>query len=314
MRSTAYTFLLLIFLFGCLGGNTGNDDYVTMNNTTGQYGDYSNDNSTFQYEKNEDCVDPTYTFSRMDEGILSQTSILIATVTCAGGKEILIYIDDQLIGRQTITSDEATPLNFPIIGINDGISRITALVGDDTIMSRDWEVKPLGNEEPGKNDYDAISFKEWRAMAFDIGNEIEVGQVKAYMKRLDSNFQPGTSVIAEIRGNDNGEPGALIAAGTVPSNEVPLNKRWIIFDLDSKTKLAPGRYWVVLKIEQTESVHLVSDVVNVYYNTADSYATGNSYTKEMRLFVNLSTGYATETNWQPLPYDKEYSIVLSTGK
>jgi hypothetical protein len=34
----------------------------------------------------------------------------------------------------------------------------------------------------------------------------------------------------------------------------------------------------------------------------------------MKLDVDLKTGNVTETTWEPLSFDREYSIVLSYGK
>jgi hypothetical protein len=71
---------------------------------------------------------------------------------------------------------------------------------------------------------------------------------------------------------------------------------------------------VVLKIEQTEEINLVSDLIQLHYVTVDKTAPGNDHTKQMILNVDEKTGMASETSWEPLHYDKEYNIVLTTSK
>jgi hypothetical protein len=66
-------------------------------------------------------------------------------------------------------------------------------------------------------------------------------------------------------------------------------------------------------VEQTESIKVVSDTVMLHYATIDRLEDGNDYTMQMDLDVDDQTGYAIETYWQPLSFDREYNIVLKSG-
>ena len=156
---------------------------------------------------------------------------------------------------------------------------------------------------------------EWRAMAVNVGNRINLDRVKVFMKRIDYRTQPATKVVIEVRDSDsNGMPGKVLDSVSVPVNVTTLTDNWATFKFDDKPALAPGKYWVVMKIDQSESVNVVSDTVTIHYTPIDKTAPGNSYTAQMILDVDPKSGLASETQWAPLSFDKAYDVVVLGAK
>jgi hypothetical protein len=259
----------------------------------------------------EACT-PSQSFSELGAGTLSKTTELVATVTCAGGKDIVVKIDGEPVVTQTIGTNATQPVKLEVPAITDGTPKLTVELGGETVFSRDWSVKPLGSDDIKGQETDSVSFKEWRAMAVDVENEITAAKVRMYLKRLQYQMQPGTNIIVEIRNDNGGNPGDVLSSVSRPFNVTTLTDNWISFDFDQK--LSPGRYWIVLKIQQTQNAGLLSDVMQVHYVPVDKQASGNDYTREMILSVDTKTGVASETQWQPLSYDRIYSIVLTSSK
>jgi hypothetical protein len=261
----------------------------------------------------EECTQG-YSFSEIEDSIYGSDESLVATVTCAAGKTLTVKVNGKTVATETVEENSTTPLEFSVPALKEGTLKVTVDDGNQTVYSRDWEVEMLGNSDLFGTGYQSFSFKEWVAMAFDIDNEVELGQVKAYLKRQSSQTQPSSMIVLEVREDQSGVPGELIASKKLPISETTLSANWLRFDLDEKTTLRPGRYWIVLKIDQTEEISLVSDVVTVHYAVIDRDVTGNDYTGKMVLDVDLKTGYATETNWEGLSYDREFNILLGYGK
>lgn len=261
----------------------------------------------------EGCEAPSYSFSSIDDGTFSQASELVATVTCGGGKKLTVTLDGEKVDSATIDTNATIPVKFDVVGIKDGTLKLVVDADGETVLSRDWEVIPLGDADTSGLEYDGVSFREWRAMAVDVENEVEAGQVRIYMKRMQYRTQPNTNIIVELRNDIGGKPGAPVASVTRPITVTTLTENWIKFDFDPKPTLSPGTYWIVVMVEQTEEVTLVSDVTNIHYVSIDKQTEGNDYTKEMKLNVDEKTGEATETAWQELSYDRVYTIVLSSG-
>jgi len=259
------------------------------------------------------CEAPSYSFSTLEDGTFSKTTELVATVTCGGGKTLTASVDGEEVDSVTVESNATTPIGFDVVAIKVGTPKVTVESDGETILSRDWKVSPLGDSDTSGLEYDAISFKEWRAMAVDVENEIEAGRVRAYMKRMQSRTQPSTNIIVELRDDSGGNPGNLVASVKRPITVTTLTENWINFDFDPAPTLSPGRYWIVFKVEQTEEVKLISDVTNIHYVAIDKQAEGNDYTMEMKLTVDEKTGEASETTWKELSYDRVYTIVLSSG-
>jgi len=261
----------------------------------------------------EECT-PDYSFSELEDGIFSKEEGLVATVTCAAGKTFVLSVDGKTVDSKTVSENATTPVEFQVPAIKDGTVEVKVDSDGETLFSREWEVEALGNQETLGMGYESFSFKRWIALAHPIESEVEVGQVKVYMKRQSSHTQPSSKIILEIREDNAGEIGSIVSTNSLPIDATTLSENWIKFDYDEKVKLAPGTYWFVLKIDQTEEISLVSDVVTVHYEIIDKQALGNDYTKAMTLAVDEKTGKASETSWEPLPYDKEFNIVLSYGK
>lgn len=261
----------------------------------------------------EDCT-PEYSFSEIKNSTFGSDEAIVATVTCAGGEVLTAKVDGTTVAKKTVPSNATLPVDFAIPALKDGTLKVTIEDSDEVLFSRNWAVEPLGNTDLFGTGYESFSFKEWVAMSFDIENEVELGQVKAYLKRQSSQTQPSTMIVMEVREDDSGKPGALVRSVKKPITDTTLTPNWLKFDLESKEKLSKGTYWIVLKIDQTEDITLVSDVVTVHYAVIDKEADGNDYTKRMALDVDIKTGVASESTWNPLSYDREYNIVLGYGK
>ncbi len=256
---------------------------------------------------------PSYSFSELQDGRLSDTATLTATVTCAAGKKIAVKLDGAEVASQTPATNATQPLQLEFGAPDDGTLKLTVEADGETVFSRDWNVVPLGSDDTKGLENDAVSFKEWRAMAVDVENTISPGRVRLFLKRIDFRTQPGTQIVVEIRDDDNGNPGDVVASVKRPINATTLSDNWLNFDFAEKPALQPGRYWVALRIDQTESISVVSDSINIHYVAVDKQSPGNDYTRQMMLDVDPKTGQGSETQWVPLSYDREYTIVLTSG-
>ncbi|MDD5172013.1 MAG: hypothetical protein PHF60_03170 [Candidatus ainarchaeum sp.] len=302
MRQILLVLLTAFLLFGCFGiggGGTG---------SAGQTGTPQLPGTTPPVEQ----CSPSYSFSELGDGMLSKTATIVATVTCAAGKELTVSLDGKVVKTTSVDTNATTPVTLEFAPTKDGTVSVEVKSGGESVFSRDWNVKPLGNENTIGLETDGVSFKEWRAMAVDVENTITPGRIRAFMKRMSFQTQPSTTLIVEMRSDNNGNPGNVVASVTKPFTVVTQTENWINFDFDSKPTLAPGKYWIVFKVQQTEDVNLVSDVAYVHYVSVDKQAPGNDYTREMKLSVNEQTGFASETSWQPLSYDREYSVILTS--
>ncbi|MEW6036426.1 MAG: choice-of-anchor R domain-containing protein [Candidatus Micrarchaeota archaeon] len=256
---------------------------------------------------------PSYSFSEMQDGTLGGNANLIATVTCAAGKRMAVKLDGVEVISQTPATNATQPVQFDFGTPKDGTLKLTVESDGETVFSRDWNVRPLGSDDTKGLENDAVSFKEWRAMAVDVDSIITPARVRLFLKRIDFRTQPGTEIVVEIRDDDNGNPGDVVGSVKRPINATTLSDNWLNFDFAEKPTLQPGRYWVVLRIDQTESISVVSDSINIHYVAIDKQSPGNDYTRQMMLDVDPKTGQASETQWVPLSYDREYTIVLTSG-
>ncbi len=258
----------------------------------------------------EECS-PSYSFSDLEPGTLSETAVVIATVTCADGETLSLKVDGAEAASVTVQGNATQPLRMEFYPGEVGTLAVTIENGAQTLYSRDWSVNSLGSEDTKGVEYDGVSFKEWRAMAVDVENPISPDRVRVFMKRLASKTQPGTEIAIDIREDDGGEPGQVVATVKRPINATTMSENWINFDFAKAPSLSKGTYWIVVRIEQTENVYLISDMVNVHYVTGDKQSEGNDYTRQMLLSVDSVSGMASETSWEPLSYDRTYSIVLT---
>jgi len=298
MRNLVILILAAFLVFGCMGGGA-------PSGSTGQTGGLPQIPGT--------TCEPAYTFSDLPEGVLSQSADLGVAVTCGAGKKLAVKLDGIEAGSLSPNSNDAQQLSLSFAPKKDGAVKLTVESDGKQVYSLDWTVKPLGSQDTKGSDSDGVSFKEWRAVAVDVGNPINAGSAKIFTKRLEFRSQPGTDIIVELRKDKSGKPGDAVASVERPINVTTLSENWISFDFAQKPALSPGRYWIVMKIKQTENVRIVSDTIYIHNVAIDKQSSGNDYTRQMFLNVNSVDGTATESSWDPLPYDKAYSVVLTSG-
>lgn len=297
MRTIIISLLAVFLLLGCAAGELPEAPEVTGIATA---------------EEAFECTLDT-SFSGPDAGTFGKTERLTGSVTCGAGKQFELKVDGETVETQTVEGNETTTVVFDVPGTREGTLEVGISSEGQTLYTTGWEVATLGNSDVSGVDYDAISFKQWRAMAFDIEAPVDVGRIDVYMKLLEGRTEEGTNIILEIREDDGGEPGGLVDSVKIPITDVTLTYNWIHFDFGPKAHLEEGRYWVVTMVEQTENVKLVSDNVMLHYVTIDKYTPGNDYTLQMLLDVDEKTGFASETSWEELSYDREYNIVVKSG-
>jgi hypothetical protein len=306
MKNLIVILLAAILIFGCVNPVTPKSGTTTGAQTTPSGG-------TTVGQPAESCTQ-SQTFSDLGSGVLSKTTELVATVTCAAGKNVVVKVDGNAAATAQVSTNATQEIKLGIPATTDGTHKVTVEIGGETLLSKDWLVKPLGTQDIKGLETDAVSFKEWRAIAVDIDNPISAARVKAYVKTQQFHLQPNSNILLEVRKDNGAKPGDLVGSVRNPISSVTQTDNWVNFDFDPALSLSPGRYWLVLKVEQTEDVNLVSDLVQLHYVTVDKTASGNDHTSQMLLSVNEKTGVASESQWTPLNYDKEYNIVLTTSK
>ena len=304
MKKMLLFILAASLMLGCLGGEEA-PSTPSANITLPGIGDTT--------PSGPSCDSPSYSFSKLEDGTFGQETDLVATVTCAAGEKLVVSVDGVEVDSQTVTTNATTPLSFKAVGIKDGTPKLTVTSGSDTLLSKDWDVEPLGDDDTSGLGYDAVSFKEYRAMAVDVESTVEAGQIRIFMKRMQFRTMPDSEIIVEVREDDGGQPGSIVGSSTKPITATTLSENWIKFDFDPELTLDEGRYWMTVRVNQTEDTTTLSDAVNIHYRTVDSQAEGNDYTAEMRLSVDEKTGVATETAWKELSYDRVYTMVIGSG-
>lgn len=303
MKQILVLILAALLVFGCTGGapqaKQGAGNGTKQGGTPGGA----------QPQGSPACT-PQYSFSDLPDGTLSGTTHLLATATCAAGRKVAVMLDGAEVASASAATNETSPLDLAFAPRKDGTVKLTVESGGATLLSKDWTVAPLGNSDTKGVENDAVSFKEWRAMSFTAGSGIRPSKVNLFLKRLQYRTQPGTMLALDIRSDNGGSPGAILATAERPINATTLSDNWVAFGFERAPSLPPGTYWAVLRVEQTEDVALVSDVVNLHYVVVDRQSPGNGYTRQMILDVDQKTGAATQTAWAPLAYDRAYSITI----
>jgi hypothetical protein len=312
MKYALIAVLAVLLIFGCIGGGSGTKNKTEEIPTIPKPGDIGI-NGNESNDTNLSACQPSQSFSALPDGTFAKNAHLFATVSCLADKEITVKINGAEVRSTAVTTNETQQVELVFAPPKDGTVNLTVEIERVPVYSKEWKVKPLGSEDVRGLEYDPVSFKEWRAMAIDIDTTITPGRVKAYMKRIAAKTKPQTIIIAEMRSNVNGNPAGLLASARRPINATTLSENWVSFDFQSKPTLQPGRYWIIFKIEQTEDVDLISDTINIRFVTADKQVEANDYTREMRLSVDRVDGVASETQWQPLTYNKTYAIVLTSN-
>ncbi|MDD5340476.1 MAG: hypothetical protein PHV13_04460 [Candidatus ainarchaeum sp.] len=305
MKTALVLILASLIVFGCLGlgGTTQTLTPVGGSGTPATHAPQPPSGG------GEACT-PAYSFSELADGVLSDESDFVATVTCAAGRSIVVKLDGVEAARASAQTNATSPLQMSIAPKKDGKLKLTVESDGTTVLSKDWTVAPLGSSDTKGLEYDSVSFKEWRAIGFTVGSPITVAKVRMFVKRIASQTQPGTNLLVEIYGDSGGKPGQAIASVRSPITVTTLSDNCVTFAFDQMPQLTPGRYWVVLKVEQSEEVSLVSDSVNLHYVTVDRQSPGNDYTRQMLLSVDDRTGMASETSWTPLSYDRVYAVTV----
>jgi hypothetical protein len=258
----------------------------------------------------EQCT-PSYSFSDFGDGTLGQTSAMTATVTCAAGKEFIVKLDGTEITSASATTNDTTTLNLDFAPSEDGEFTLIVESDDEVLKSEDISVSPIGNQDASGSDNDGVSFKQWRAVAFETDTAITPAKVKIYMKRIESGVTTD-NIVVELRADTNGEPGPLVSSVEKPVSVATLTYNWINFDFADELTIPAGRYWIVMKVEE-DTPTPVSDVFYVHYTLIDRNSPGNEDTIQMDLTVDSQTSETTETEWETLSFDREYAVVLTTS-
>jgi len=301
--------LASLLVFGCIGGEqpvVEEGDTVTEDTSDG-----TTEETTDEVEEVEADCEPSYSISELSDGVFSKGTPFAVNAECAGGKTVALYIGEQKTSEQTISSNNAAVLNFLLAPKSEGFKDIEVKVDGETIYTADWYVAPLGSEDISGNKNEDISSRKWVAIKHHIDSFVEAKSIGAYMKRLYGNTLENTYVAAEIRPDNEGEPGDIILASSlIPITDTTLSYNWIWFNFDDPVGLsAGGDYWVVFRIDYPE---LVSDSVNIHYVGEDSLAAPNDYTKRNLLeWSDSEREYVETTGWQEMTYNKEFAVVIS---
>lgn len=304
MKNVFLALVLAFLLFGCIGEPAAPQEPA--------------DNVSDGVEVTDDeepytgpLCEPDYSFSEISTATLSQAVPFRVNAACADGKTVFLVLNGDTVGTYGVEGNEEVIINFQLVALKDGANEVKVLADEDSIYQKAWDVLPLGNIEFSSTDYDSISIKDWKAVSFDVENSIKVTNVKAFLRRLYYQVKPGTMIVLELRNDANGNPSeGVVASTSKPLDVATLNERWLTFDFDSPVSLNEGKYWLVFKVTQ-EADAIVSDVVNLYYLPVDKESPGNDYTRVMRLEWDELNEIYLESSWEPLPFDKNYAVVLS---
>jgi hypothetical protein len=253
---------------------------------------------------------PSTSFSGPDDAVFGSESKLTGSVTCLGGKTLELKVDDVVERTFSVPDNATTTVTFDVPAKEIGTHDVSVMSEGTTLYSEDMDVSQLGNDDVSGPDYDAFSYKQWRAMSFELDTDVDVGRASLYLKRLEGKTKPDTTVVVELREDESGAPGDLVDSVELPISETTLTYNWIHFDFSPEASLDEGTYWVVAKVLQPDVTALSSDVVVLHYETIDKLSDGNDYTAQMDLSVDEKTGEATETSWEELSFDREYNIIL----
>ncbi len=260
----------------------------------------------------EQQCEPSYSATLPEKGKMGGQAVVSVTASCAKGKTVSAYLGSTKIAQQTINSDEATvvTLNMPLK--SDGTGTLRVDVDGKMIAMGDIEVSPLGSDDTSGTKNNAFSIKEWIANGFEAQGDITVKSIGVYMRRLYSNTLQNSYVIIEVRPDDGNKPGDTVLATTYkPIEQITMNERWIWFNFDDAVELAEGKYWLVFRVDQ-ENKALVSDVANIHYVGEDTTKPAGWNIKKMQLEWDARQEKYLYTSWEPLSYDRAYSILISS--
>ena len=301
--------LTLVLFAGCIG--PAPEDYVTEGGSSALN---VTENETEELVEVEPACEPSYEFSGLPEkGVIGQPVQFSVVSTCAKNKIIGLNIDELQESGGSITTNDPVNFNFVLMPEVEGTKQLVVWSDADAIYNESWEVLPIGSTDTSGSKNDGASVSEWLATSFEIQNSIKVRSVGMYLKRLHSQTMQHSMILVDIRADDGGQPSEnYITVDELPITDTTLTENWIYFNFGDSIELEPGKYWVVLRVTQETQDQIVSDVVNLHYTfDGDTTVPGNEYTKRMRLEWDNDQRKFAKTNWEPLAYDRTYSVIVS---
>lgn len=297
MKRIFLVLMSMILIFGCIEQPSPGANVTTGNLTAPTAPSV---NQTTAPAKN--CT-PSYSFTTLKTASLSGSGVLSVTASCAANKKLVVSINGKTAGASTIPSDSAI-VNFNLVASDDGTNKVVVKSDGNTVHSVTWSITSIGHFDTSGKDNDPISIKNWKAIALNVSNPIEVKQVSAYMKRLSS-LTLGSNIVLELRKDSAGEPGAHVANTSIPITKATLTPNWIYFPIDAS--LQKGRYWLVFKVDKE------GDYVNIHYTPVDKQKKGNADHLYMDLVKNEIKQTWEQTKWGRLSFDRKYVFKVSTS-
>jgi len=255
---------------------------------------------------------PSYSATLPKEGKIGKNAVASVVATCAKGKKIELFLNEEKIGEEVVNSNDESTVTFSVPFKTEGANTIKISSNGELIKSGEASVSPLGSNDTSGVKNDAFSAKDLIASGFEIENEIGVKSVGVFLKKLYSTNFKSSRVVVEIRPNDNDAPAeSIIATAAVPFDKLTMNERWIWFNFNESVNLKKGRYWLVFRVEQ-EKAEIINDVANIHYVGEDTEKKAGWYSKKMTLEWDKKEGDYKETEWQPANYDRIYSVLISS--
>ena len=304
MKRVVLMLVLLSFalVFGCLTQkievNVEKDNVTTSTTTGGLIGG----------EEEEKC-NPAYSFGELSEGKYGKYADISVVVSCADGHVVKLVIGDYESKEKVVEGNESQTLVFTVTPPGEGSFEVVLLVDGNEVSRKEWKVGSLGNAEIDEGKADSVSLKQWIAQRVDVDYPINVGSIGVYVRKPSSHALKGTYLSVELRRDDGGKPGSLIASAKRDIKEVPVAEKWIWFNFED-VSVDQGRYWVVLKVEMDKE-NVASDVVLWSYLSGGEDSLPNDYTLQMtREWSDRDEAYH-DTQWVQLPYDKNYGLRIS---
>jgi hypothetical protein len=289
-------FVLFALLFGCVGEQVPQVNVTTGNVTT------PTQNDTGPSIPSVGCT-PSYTITEPSTATLSDSATLSVKAECAKGKVVEVTIGGISIGKSTIPTDSSI-LNFKLAATSEGTKKIVVNSDNKTIHSASWTINPIGYSNTSGSDNEPIAINHRKAIAFNVTNQIDVKNVRAYMRRLQS-FTLGSNIVLQIMSDSAGEPGTSLYNTSIPISRATLTPNWIDFPIDAT--LTKGRYWLVFSVDKD------NDNVNIHYVPVNKHAKGNEDHMKMDLVKNRDTQLWEETQWEKLSFDKRYAFIVSSS-
>ncbi|MFH1222576.1 MAG: hypothetical protein V1492_05840 [Candidatus Micrarchaeota archaeon] len=291
----------LILMAGCT--QTGNQVQQAVNKTV--------TTAAGAVQNTEPPCETAYQFGTLADGTLGKQTSFTVTATCAAGKTIALYIDDESVATQPLATNATTALNFKLAPKIEGTRKVEVKADGVVINTAQWTVASLGSQDTSGSRNDPVSVKEWVATSYTVEVPVTVKSVGVFMRRLYTETLQNSYVIVELRSDNGGKPSdGVLKAATMPITKPTLSENWLWFNFADGATLQPGKYWVVFRVNQ-ETDGLVSDVVNVHYTAKDTTTPGNDYTRSMLLVWDKNGKAFGQTEWKTLPYDRTYAVVLS---